>query len=1811
MEITEELFAALSSSMSEGVVFQDADGRIDSCNQSAERLLGLTAGQMAGVTWMDPRWRAIHEDGSPFPGETHPSMITLRTGQPVSGVIMGVHKPDGTLTWISINSHAVLRDGKVRSVVATFTEHMRVSEERWKLAVEGARDGIWDLNPVTDEVFYSPRWKAILGYEEGEIGNTRSEWENRIHPDDKPATLAALNRHLDGDSPLYEAEYRLRCKDGTWKWLLARGTVVSRGPDGRPLRLVGALSDITGRKAAEKAREEAERQYREIFEGALEGIYRTSPQGKSLAANPALARILGYSSSEEYVAAVNDSANQVWLDPNERSRFTQMLEEQGVVRGYECQHKRKDGTPVWVSLNSRKVSGPEGKTLWYEGFIEDITERKRVEKAQLETEQRFRALAESSLIGVYVGQDGRCSYVNPAMAKIFGYGAEEMTRMDPLEIVQPCDRATVLENVRRRTAGEVQGIEFEFQGRRKDGSTRNVQVYGARVEMDGRPAIVGSLVDITEHKRAEEALRESEDKFKAVFRNSPDALYVATLEEGRILEVNDAFEPFFGYARQEVIGRTSLELDLYSDPDDRARVVAELQRSGRISGIELQTRKKSGEVFFTSMSIVTMMLRGEPHMVGALRDITAAKLAEERLRESEERFAAFMSHLPAAAFVKDEAGRTLFANRYLQELMGTGNWEAQPTACLSPGELGRRMEEDDRRALAQGPIKVRETVADSQGVSRTFETIKFPIRASGATTLLGGISIDITERERAEAALRAASRLNQQVIDSAHEGIIVYGPDLRFQLWNRFMEDMTGVAARDVIGRHPLELFPFLRECGLFERIEKVLASGLPETHDFRGPTAGWVSSVSSALRNEAGEIVGVIGTVRDINERKLSEERLRVSEERHRILFDSAPISLWEMDFSAAKTYLDGLVQAGVPDLEAHLAAHQEDLAWCMQQARALDMNRATLELFEGKDKAELLGSWTRVLTEESLLVCRKGLAALAAQQTLFRHEVALQTLTGRPLTCLMEVTPVPGAEGSWSKVLLSFGDITARKQAEEALRKSEEKFATLFRCSPAAVSLADVESGFRYLEVNGAFEQFTGYRREEAVGRTLAELKLWADRQEFAEALKCLRENSRLRGFEFRFRRKDGEIRTGLISMEPIELTGRSCVVIATIDITERRRAQQALQESTRQFLAVAKCIPDMIWSTDLSGRFTYVSPAAERLYGWTAEELLKLSYRDTTAPGQSVKSEFLLSQELERASSADYDRNRVLTWEAERLCKDGSTFQAEINASLVWSEDGKLIGVTGVTRDITERKRAEAEREKLLAQLAQAQKMESIGRLAGGMAHDFNNLLTVINGFSKLALSELPTGDPLRDDLEEILKAGERGTALTRQLLAFSRKQILQPRVLDMNGVVGDMRKMVERLMGEDVDVEFVLAAESPMVHADPHQLEQVILNLAANARDAMPDGGRLLVETALVEVAESYTAAHAEARAGRYATLAVSDTGEGMDEATRQRIFEPFFTTKGPGEGTGLGLSMVQGIVGQSGGFINVYSEPGRGTTFRIYLPALAGAPADEEKPAALPELRGKETILVVEDQDEVRRYAAAVLKGYGYRVMEAASAGEALLMCEREGARIHLVLTDVVMPFASGPELVTRLAILRPEIKALFMSGYTDNAVAHHEVLEEGAHFIQKPFSPEELVGKIRSVLGPAARAARILVADDEGAVRSFLRAALEAGGHRVTEAADGKEALKHALAGQTDLAIIDLIMPGQEGIETIRALRGKLPGLGIIAISGAFGGQFLKMAQMLGADAVLDKPVSAEVLLAKVAEVLECRPPGESPGVGG
>ena len=521
--------------------------------------------------------------------------------------------------------------------------------------------------------------------------------------------------------------------------------------------------------------------------------------------------------------------------------------------------------------------------------------------------------------------------------------------------------------------------------------------------------------------------------------------------------------------------------------------------------------------------------------------------------------------------------------------------------------------------------------------------------------------------------------------------------------------------------------------------------------------------------------------------------------------------------------------------------------------------------------------------------------------------------------------------------------------------------------------------------------------------------------------------------------------------------------------------RRAEEACRENEERYRQIYNEAPIGFHELDREGRIIRVNRTELEMLGCSAEEML----------GKPVWM-FVLEEEITRKvtlAKLDGDRSFHETFERTYRRKDGKTLQVLAKDQVIRDKQGRITGIRSMMEDVTERRRTEKALRKSEDQLRQWQKVEAIGRLAGGVAHDFNNLLTTITGCSEDLMGQFDPFDPRLEDIKEIHKAAERATALTRQLLAFGRRQVLHPQVLDLNSVVSGMEHMLRRLIGEDLEFVTLLEPEIGSVKVDRGQIEQVLMNLSVNARDAMPDGGKVTIETANVDLDEKYARRHVSAKPGAYVMLAISDTGCGMDKETQSHLFEPFFTTKEKGKGTGLGLSTVYGIIKQSGGNIWAYSELGRGSTFKIYLPRIketAAAETDSILPSTVKVARGVETILLVEDEESVRRMVGKILGENGYTILDAAHGEEAIRICRNHKGPIHLLMTDVVMPRMSGRELASRLQPLRKEMKVLYMSGYPDNTIVHHGVLEPGTAFLQKPFTLRGLEQKVREVLDSAS-----------------------------------------------------------------------------------------------------------------------------------
>jgi len=733
------------------------------------------------------------------------------------------------------------------------------------------------------------------------------------------------------------------------------------------------------------------------------------------------------------------------------------------------------------------------------------------------------------------------------------------------------------------------------------------------------------------------------------------------------------------------------------------------------------------------------------------------------------------------------------------------------------------------------------------------------------------------------------------------------------------------------------------------------------------------------------------------------------------------------------------------------------------------------------GIPSSEIFAQVDRTLKRNLILLSLIGLIALAAIW------VGGNLLILRPLNPIMSAakrvgtgdlsarTGIADGKGELSQLAFTFDEMVnsleqrdlEREKAEEALRSSEKRFRELANQLPEVVFETDEKGNLTFVNQQ-AFDIFGYTQQDFDQGLNAFQMIVPEERQKAMDAFSRALGGEELSN-EYTLQRKDGSNFFAIIHSAPIVRDGYPVGLRGiVVDITERKRAEEALRESEERYKTIFRTTGAATVIVEEDTTISLVNAEFEKLIGYSKGEI----------EGKRSWVEFIDKEHLERMKV--YHNIRRIdpslvprSYESKLIDRNGNMRDVFIIVSIIPGTQRSVASIL----DITESKRAEREMSALQEQFRQSQKMEAVGSLAGGVAHDFNNLLTVIKGYSQLLLIEMREDNPFRGNIEEIKNASDRAADLTRQLLAFSRRQIMEMKVLNLNTILRNFEKMLRRLIGENIELTFLLGDELGRVMVDPGQIEQVIMNLAVNARDAMPKGGKLTIETANVVLDEEYARKHVAVKPGQYVMLSVTDTGIGMTPGVRERVFEPFFTTKEGGKGTGLGLSTVYGIVKQSGGNIWVYSEPGRGTTFKIYLPQVDEALEELNEKIERRELpRGVETVLIVEDDKEVRKLAIRILENQGYKVLEASQGSEALPLCKEYQKPIHLMLADVVMPGLDGRELAERAKSFHPGMKVLYMSGYTENTIIHHGVLEKGINYIQKPFTLDALARRVREVL---------------------------------------------------------------------------------------------------------------------------------------
>lgn len=1011
--------------------------------------------------------------------------------------------------------------------------------------------------------------------------------------------------------------------------------------------------------------------------------------------------------------------------------------------------------------------------------------------------------------------------------------------------------------------------------------------------------------EIAIRKKTEDELRLSQEKFSKLFQANPDWVIISSLDDGEYIAINDAVCRISGYRREEIQGHTSLELNIWVDPEERRAMIPILLQEGRISNHEVRFRMKSGEIRYMLRSAELIDLDGRPALISVCKDITDRRQSEEVLR----RFEMLVTHSrDIIFFLRREDGHILEANEAATRAYG---YSRPQLLNMTIAQL-RAPEELDTLAAHL-------TQADLDGIlletlHRRSDGTIFPVEVSSRGETIGGVRIlisvirNITARRQAEAELTRTRDLLAQTSRMARVGG-----------WEKYL--LTGEDRLSEVTREILEVppdfkpgagltFNFYEEGILREKVDAVLTqaitTGDPFDIEIQILTAKgnrrWVRSIGRAeFKN--GICIRLYGTLEDIDARKNAEIALSESEQRlHLLVKNSSDI-------------LVILNADGTPRYTSPAAERITGYSIAEIQDKPLDA------LIHPDDRGLVRAAWDEAVAHPEKTVTVQYRHIHKTEGWVFSEAIA-QSFFGEPAI---------------NGIIASIRDISERKKTEEALQLSQRRLRLFLDASPNMYYLKD--SSLHYLLINEASSRYFNRPETEILGKT------------------------------------DYDLRT--------EEMARQC------EATDRR----AMQEK------------------------------------------------------QTVMS-------LEDAGDRVFETQKFPVFINNEAC-----------------------GVAGIICDITERKKADDENKRLQIQLTQAQKMESVGRLAGGVAHDFNNMLGVILGHSEMALERLDPAEPLFTSLQEISKAARRSADLTRQLLAFARKQTIEPKILDLNETVGGMITMLWRLIGEDITLAWLPGKNLWPIMIDPSQVDQLLANLCVNARDAIKGVGKVTIETDTTTLDVAYCASHASYIPGDYVMLIVSDNGSGMDKETLGHLFEPFFTTKERGKGTGLGLATVYGIVKQNSGFINVYSEPGQGTTIRIYLPRhVSGAVMPSTEDTVKPVEPGFGTILLVEDEAMILDLTTNMLIAQGYHVLPAATPCEAIRLVEEHLGPIHLLITDVIMPEMNGRELARILTARIPHLSLLFMSGYTANVIAHHGVLDEGVHFIQKPFSLEQLTAKVQKAL---------------------------------------------------------------------------------------------------------------------------------------
>ncbi len=1682
---SQQRYAATVNSLAEGVIVRDARGAIIDVNPAAIEILGRSRAELVGLG-IDSllHWQPVDENGMQLRSDEQIIARTVRTGEAVANRIIGIHRPDGTRRWLSASNQAT-RDarGEIALVVSSFvdiTDQRRMSNVReaehraLELAAENAPlpqilaalclAHERDFPNVSGSILLADHDGATLhhgaapslppeycaavdglavGHGQGSCGTAAFRLERVIAADIATDPLWARFRDLAArhglaacwSTPLFGEQGRLI---GTF----AVYSRTPRQPTAEELAATVHLSRIAAvaidRAKGREAQQQSEALYRSLVETIPDGVI-IGQDGKVCFVNAAAAAMAGAPAD-----ALLGTELQHLVDPRDQAlvqdQHARRLAGEAAAAHYSVRVRRIDGSPGPV-VDLRAVR------IMYRGrpaalaALTDITEQRETEAKLRQSEARFRDFARSSS-DWYWEQDSDLRFT------FFSADDNVHDGLVSSDYIGKTRRETSPLGVSEEQWQEHDALvaarepfrDFRIQRIDASGTLRTLSLSGVPVfdETGAFRGYRGIGRDVTEEVAMVEALRQSREQIASTINAMAEGLIVRR-PDLTIVDVNAAAAAILGTSREALIGSVRLTPDRpmfdqsgdEMEPDARPSVIA-VRTGASVRGRVISLARPDGMRRWLSFN--TELARRPDGSVEAIvttfSDITDQRESERALRESEERYRRLVEFLPTALLVVDRGGRMVHANAAACRLF----------AAAAPGELiGRSYDDivhpadrDEMRRLraergtdpapAHGHVERRCVTLDGREMTCEIDTGWIAGEASDETMLA---IHDVTARHAAERAVRDYAERLQLVTDNIPMLVSYSDVDSRIRFMSPYGAAWFGRTRDEIVGQRldqVLEPADFALRAPMIERLrrgERVAFSG--ESHFPDGATR-WIESISVPHVVD-GAVRGYFAFARDETERHAAERAVRDLAERLQLITDNIPFLI---AYVGADQRYDFVNRAGAQ--------------WLARPPESI-VGRTVEEIFAAPQLYRRQQWMQRALAGETV-----------------RDTSELDFPDGRRRWIDSSLLPhvVDGRVAGYISVSV---DVTEKQRAALALRKTAEQLRVITDNLPVLVAYVGSDERYRFINRHGA----NWYARpvEAIVGRSYAEL---LGPEEYERRRSII--TRALGGEEIHvtqeMRYPDGSARMIESRCVPHRVDGRVVGYFAfSQDITERHAAERAAHDLAERLQLVTDHLPMLVGYVDQEERMQFINRTGAQWFGRPAAEIIGRRL------GELFDSEHYANRRdmVSRALAGE-----LVHFDGTFRHPDGTVRLTE-STFVPHVVENAVRGYFGFTTDVTERVHTEE-------QLRQAQKMEAVGQLTGGVAHDFNNLLAIIMGNLELLADSEEKGSMPAALVERALRATRRGAELTRRLLAFSRRQTLQPERIELNALVTSLTDLLSRTLGENIRVETELADDVGTVVVDPGQLENALLNLAVNARDAMPRGGRLLIESANVELDADYVAAVKDVLPGPYVMLAVSDTGEGMTPEIVSRAFEPFFTTKEVGKGSGLGLSMVYGFVKQSGGHVAIYSEVSLGTTIRLYLPrtAVSGVASPHVKPAAAGQDGNGQHVLVVEDDPDVRQLVATQLGARGYAVQAAASGREAMVLIAG-AAPIDLLLTDVVLSGGmSGADIVARARHHRPGLRVLYMSGYTEGMINMDLLRADNAHFLQKPFTRIQLAHAVREAL---------------------------------------------------------------------------------------------------------------------------------------